>query len=410
VFNRRRKLLHPADRGPLKIMFVITDMRVGGAETLLVNLIRKLDRSRFSPELCCLKELGPLGEVLAKEIPTYEWVIGHKYDVGVLGRLARLMRDRGVDAVVTVGTGGDKMFWGRLAGRKAGASVILSALHSTGLPDHVEFLNRLLVPITDGFIGVAKPHGEYLARSEGCPRRKVFVIPNGVDTDKFSPQEPDESLERELNLAIDQPVATIVAALRPEKNHELFLKMAARVLRDEPAARFLVIGDGPRRSELEQLTAQLGITASVSFLGTRSDVPRLLGLTDVLVLSSHMEANPVSILEALACGKPVVATNVGSIFESVEEGVSGYLVPPGDEAALAARVVELFRQPEKARMMGLAGRDHVQRNWSLDRMVNGYQDLVEKIYLAKWARRSGCRGKPTGSNTQEEERPTVAAF
>src|SRR5687767_11502577 len=107
-------LIPLADRGPLRVLFVITSMPVGGAETLLVNLIRRLDRARFEPELCCLKEPGPLGEELAGEIPTHCGFIGHKYDFLVLRRLTRLLRERKIDAVVTVGAG-DKMFWGRLA-------------------------------------------------------------------------------------------------------------------------------------------------------------------------------------------------------------------------------------------------------------------------------------------------------
>jgi glycosyltransferase involved in cell wall biosynthesis len=185
-----------------------------------------------------------------------------------------------------------------------------------------------------------------------------------------------------------QPVAAIVAALRPEKNHELFLRAAARIASDRPEARFLIIGDGPRRGELERLTAELGIDRNVLFLGTRSDVQRILSLATALVLSSHMEANPVSILEALACARPVVATRVGSIAESVEHGVCGYLVTPGDEAELAARVDDLLGQPELARRMGQAGRERVVRNGSLERMVEGYQDLIEGIYTAK------CRVSP----------------
>ena len=99
----------------------------------------------------------------------------------------RLMRQRRIDAVVTVGTGGDKMFWGRLAGWLAGVPVICSALHSTGLPDHVELPNRLLAPLTDAFIAVAEPHGRYLAEHEGCPAKKIRVIPNGVDVRAVPP-------------------------------------------------------------------------------------------------------------------------------------------------------------------------------------------------------------------------------
>ena len=374
-----------AERAPLRVMFVITCMPVGGAETLLVNLVRRLDRDRFLPELCCLKYFGPLGEVLAAEIPAFTGLLKNKYDVAVLSRLTRLLQRRRVDAVITVGTGGDKMFWGRLAAWRAGVPVIASALHSTGLPDHVEWLNRRLAPITDAFIAVAEPHARYLAEQEGCPPDKVRVIPNGVDTERFRPLAADDRLRATLKLTPSAPVAAIIAALRPEKNHELFLAAAARIYRARPDARFLVIGDGAERSKLETLASQLDLNDAVSFLGTRSDVPELLSLVDVLMLTSHMEANPVSILEALACGKPVVATRVGSIPESIHDGENGYLVPPGGEEALASRVLELFNAPELARQFGQAGRRRVVDDWSLERMVSGYEQLIEGIYASKAA-------------------------
>jgi len=383
MFRRRRQLLPLSDRGPLKVLFVITSMPVGGAETLLVNLVRRMDRSRFLPELCCLKEFGPLGEVLAQDIPAVEKLIRHKYDYQVVGRMARLMTERKIDAVVTVGTGGDKMFWGRLAAWRSGVPVVLSALHSTGLPDHVELPNRLLEPITDGFIGCAVPHGEYLAKHEGCPKKKVFVIPNGVDVDRFRPLEPSAELRTELKLEDGAPTAAIVAALRPEKNHELFLRAAALVHGRLPEAQFLVIGDGNGRQALEALAGELGIDSAVRFLGTRKDIPELLALTNVLVLSSHMEANPVSIMEGLACGKPVVATRVGSIPETVHEGVSGFLVDPGNAEQMSSRIEQLFRNPTLSRELGTAGRAHIAGHWSLDQMVDGYQDLIKSIYLGK---------------------------
>ena len=381
---RLRGPLKPAaDRGPLRVMFVITSMPVGGAETLLVNLVRRMDRTHFVTELCCLKYFGPLGETLAREIPAFTGLLEHKYDFGVLGRLTRLFVERRIDAVITVGTGGDKMFWGRMAAWRAGVPVIASALHSTGLPDHVEWLNRQLAPLTDAFIAVAAPHAVYLAEHEGCPAAKVRVIPNGVDIERFRPLEPEAALRGELGLAPEAPVAAIVAALRPEKNHELFLRAAAQVREKVPNARFLIIGDGERRAALEALTVELQLGDAVQFLGTRSDVPEVLALTHVLVLSSHMEANPVSILEALACGKPVVATRVGSIPETVKEGVNGYLVAPGDAEQLADRIGALLADRGLARQFGAAGRELVVRQWSLERMVEGYQDLIAGIYASK---------------------------
>jgi glycosyltransferase involved in cell wall biosynthesis len=367
---------------PLRTLFIHTSMPVGGAETLTVSLIRRLNRDRFAPELCCLKEPGPLGEMLAAEIPVHHSLLASKYDLRIWGRLTKLLRERQIDAVITVGAG-DKMFWGRLAARRDRVPVVLSALHSTGWPDGIGRLNRRLTPITDGFIAVAPSHGRFLIDKERLPAGKVFVIPNGVDTKRFAPVPDTSVVRRELGIGPTDPVVTIVAALRPEKNHELFLTMASRVLCELPAAQFLIIGDGSRRESLEQLARTLGIDKRVRFLGSRSDVPRLLSATDVFALTSHNEANPVSILEAMSVGRPVVATDVGSIREAVSEGQTGHLVPPGDADQLTSRVLELASDQLRARTMGAIAREKVVDRWSLDVMVQGYERLIDKIYARK---------------------------
>jgi glycosyltransferase involved in cell wall biosynthesis len=366
----------------LRVMFLVTSMPVGGAETLLAALVRRLDRRHFLPEIGCMKEQGPLGELLAAEIPVHHDLLAHKYDLRVWPRLTHLLRDRQIDAVVTVGAG-DKMFWGRLAAKRVGVPVVLSALHSTGWPDGVGRLNRLLTSITDGFIAVADSHGEFLATREGFPAERVFVIPNGVDTARFAPLPDAASVRHEIGVGPTDPVVSIVAVLRPEKNHELFLDVVRRVTQQTADAKFLIVGDGPRREQLEQLAAELGVAASVRFLGTRDDVPRLLSTSNVFALTSHNEASPVSILEAMSVGKPVVATNVGSIGEAVSDGHTGYLVPSGDAAAFAQCVVELVENPLRAQAMGVAAREAVVARWSVDAMVRGYERLIASIYQQK---------------------------
>ena len=375
---------------PLNVMFVITSMPVGGAETLLVNLTRRFDKTRIKPLIGCLKERGVLGDELADEIPVFENLIHHKYDVAVSRRLRKLFRKNEVDAVITVGAG-DKMFWGRLAARGAGVPVILSALHSTGWPDGVGRLNRLLTSITDGFIAVAKHHAEFLVEFEKFPQGKVFMIPNGIDTGRFrSSDESRNQWRTDVGIPADSPVLGIVAALRPEKNHELFLECAARTLEKVPNAHFVIAGDGPRRADLEALTADKAITDNVHFLGSVSDIPGVLSMVDVFALTSHNEASPVSILEALSCGRPVVATDVGSIKESVIEGTTGYLCEAGNADDISARWIELMSDPELREAMGRKGRAHVIDNSSLDSMTDGYTELVESLYdQNKSARRPG---------------------
>lgn len=397
------------DRCPLRVLFVITNMPVGGAETLLCQIIRRMDRERFSPEICCLKDLGPLGEQMAKEVPAFSHLIDHKYDWRVLGRLRELIRLRQIDAVITVGTGGDKMFWGRLAAWLEGVPVIASALHSTGLPDRVERINRLLAPVTDAFIGVAPSHGDYLAEHEGCPRKKVVVVPNGVDVERFHPRWPDRQLGQQLWLTPELPVIGTVAALRPEKNHEMLLRVTARLRRRFPELRLLIVGDGPRRRALEQLAAELPLDGCVHFLGTRADVPEVLSLLEVFVLTSHMEANPVSILEAMASEKPVVAPRVGSVPDVVRDDETGHLFPAGDEQAATEAIGRLLVDRERAAAMGRAGREEVLRHWSVGRMVEGYERMVVDIYNRKLARRQrGSLGRGDACQYDAELTRTTA--
>ncbi|HEY2761799.1 MAG TPA: glycosyltransferase, partial [Pirellulales bacterium] len=232
------------------------------------------------------------------------------------------------------------------------------------------------------------------------------IIPNGVDTEKYCTEaleqypiigdnEPttignhrlvNNQLRNELRIPRAAPLVGIVALLRPEKNHELFLRVAARVRRDVPESQFLIVGDGPHRGELEQLAIELGLTDCVHFLGRRSDISQLLRILDVFVLTSHNEANPVSILEALSSGVPVVSTAVGSIPETVIDAVTGYLVEPGDELTMARRIAQLLQDPAQAHTLGTVGRKTVVENWSIQPMVNGYEELIEQLYRQK----TGC--------------------
>ncbi|MFG0264288.1 MAG: glycosyltransferase family 4 protein [Rhodopirellula sp. JB055] len=366
-------------------MFVITSMPVGGAETLLVNLMRRMDPNEIQPEVICLKEPGPLGVEIADEFPVHSDLIGGKYDIAVLPRLARLMRRQNADAVITVGAG-DKMFWGRLAAKMAGVPVIASALHSTGWPDGVGRLNRLLTRITDAFIGVAESHGEFLRTFEKFPPNKVHVIRNGVDCDRFHPSaecRTSPNVREELGVAADTPLIGIVAALRSEKNHSMLVHAVAKLRELHPKLHTMIIGEGPERATIEPLIDELGLADRVHLLGNRSDTPRLLAAMDVFTLCSLNEASPVSILEALACETPVVATDVGSISETVLPGRTGELVPSEDLDSFVVAIDRLLNDDDLRSEMGQNGRELVQATGSLQSMVDGYQKLVHQIFAKK---------------------------
>ena len=242
----------------------------------------------------------------------------------------------------------------------------------------------MLTGITDGFIAVAKQHAQFQIEHEKFPFEKVFLIPNGIDTDRFQFSEDSRVQWRQkLGIHSDTPVVGIVAALRPEKNHELFLESARRVLSNFNDAKFVVVGDGPERTKLEELSKAKGIDSQVIFTGATQDIPGALSMMDLFALTSHNEASPVSIMEAFACQRPVVSTDVGSISETVIEGESGFLVTPDSAAEMGQRWIELLRDRGKRQKFGEVGRKHVVENSSLQSMTDGYTQLIESTYAVK---------------------------
>jgi glycosyltransferase involved in cell wall biosynthesis len=360
-------------------LFIITSMPVGGAETLLVNMMRRMNPDRVRPEVVCLKEPGLLGEEIAKEFPLHSNLLAGKWDLRVLPRLIRLFHRRHADVVITVGAG-DKMFWGRLAASIAGVPGIASALHSTGWPDGVGRINRLLTPITDAFIAVAQSHGDFLREFERFPADKVRVIRNGVDCDRFHPDAAARtSVRDELGIPGGAALVGIVAALRSEKNHAMMVQAAARLRAAHPGAHWIVVGDGPERASIESLCRELHVQDRVHLLGTRHDTPRLVAALDLFTLCSLNEASPVSLLEALACGVPVVATHVGSVAESVIDGTTGLLVPSRDVNAFSDAIGGLLANASQRRELGDQGRQLVLQSGSLQSMVDGYERLATEL-------------------------------
>jgi glycosyltransferase involved in cell wall biosynthesis len=231
----------------------------------------------------------------------------------------------------------------------------------------------------DRVIAVGRNQARYLVEEEGVRPERIAIVPNGIDAAEFAPDADGGQLRASLGLASDSRVAGIVAALRPEKNHELFLEAASRVVRSVSGARFLVVGGGRRQEALERLASELGIADAVSFLGERSDGRSLIRAFDVAVLCSHpvVETLPVSVMEAMAWAKPVVSTRVGDVDSLVEDGVTGILVPPGSVDQLAGAMARLLNDPVRAREMGRRGRDKVVSEFSLERSVRALEDLIE---------------------------------
>ena len=368
----------------IPVLFLETSLRVGGTETVLTHLMRRMDRQRFRPVLCCLYEPGPLGTQLILENREVVHSLGcRSWDPRILFRLAGLLRRERV-AVLFIVNQPVTQLWGTLCGFLARVPVRVAAIRSTGKVHRVRrrlWINRFTFRWMTRVTALSRTHKEYLVEREGIPAGKIEIVPNGVELERFGAPAGAGSLRRELGIDARAPVAGIVAMLRPEKNHGMFLKAAAEVRRSVPDAVFLVVGDGPERASLEALASELGVREAVRFLGVRSDVPDLLALVDVAVLSSHPVVETLSnaVLEYMAAGKPVVATRVGSVPEQVADGQTGFLVEPGDARAMAGRLVELLKDEALRRRMGAAGLDRVKERYSMDRMIRETECLFSRL-------------------------------
>ncbi len=374
-----------ADR--LRVAFVVDSLVVGGAERVVQALASGLGHEGFEVVVGCLRSPGPIGEALrTRGIRVDEGLATRRADPLQIPAVIRWLRGVGADVVLVLDHS-NALFFGRVAARFAGLPAVV-AVHRTRRADGSPSLgriDRLLEPWTAAVIAVSRGHAEYLEHEEGVDRSRLRVVHNGVDVDRFAAAaEPTSRAPARTRLGIPSGavVFAVVAALRPEKNHESLLRaMAAPELEH---ARLAVVGDGERREGLQTLAAELGVDTRVHWLGWRDDVERVLAAVDGLVLPSHpnVETFPMCVLEAMAAARPVVATRVGSLDEMVEDGRTGWLVPPDDPAALTAALVRAASDPDERGRRGEAGRARVAKNFTEMQMVSGVAAVLREVARA----------------------------
>lgn len=363
-------------------MFVVPDLHTGGAERHVTTLAPKLDPDRFEPSVICIGEQGELFAALPKAgVKSTALNLGGKRNaIRALCQLISRMRSDRPDIVVMRGYNAEIL--GRIASIIAGVGRNVVWVHSaTNIQPRSRLralADRLLIHWTSSYFGVAEAQRPYIVDGLHCPDHKVRIIHNGVELALFDVR-CDRGILTQFGIDAEQPVVGIIASLRDEKDHPTLLRAARAVLDDVPEAQFLIVGDGPTRSELEALSFELGIADNVHFAGARKDIPQLLSAIDVFTLSSVTEAFPMSVLEAMACARPVVCTDVGGVSEVVENGVSGFLVPPSNPAQLAARLTGLLSRPDLMKRMGEAGRRRIEADYSLDRSVQETELAFEEI-------------------------------
>ena len=379
----------------ITVVYLIGTLDRGGTEGQLVELVTRLDRRRFRPVVCSLSSGGPHAEALrAAGIPVH--VIGFRgFKRGLwtllflpriaaeLWRLVRLLR---VERPAIVH---GFLFWayviGAFAARAAGVPVVIASRRSLGLfkadKRHHLWLERLANRWTHLLVANSEAVKQDVMAQERVAGPKIRVVYNGIDTAQSAPP-PDPALRERLGISPNAPILEVVANLIEYKGHRFFLEACRLVHAARPDARVLLIGEGPCRRELERRTAEIGLEGMVHLLGSRGDVPALLALADLLVLPSLQEGFPNAVLEAMAAGKPVVASRVGGVSEAVIHGSTGLLVPPGDPAALAGAILELLDDPARAAAMGRAGRERTAERFGMARMVEETQEIYEELLHA----------------------------
>ena len=377
------------------VLLMVDSFDVGGAEGQILLLARLLMKSgRYGVRLACLNRRGKLhAEAEALGVgPIPEFPLTSFYDANMARQLRRFRAYAREQEIKVVHTDG---FYTNVFGILGGAVA--------GVPARVAFRGETAGWRTRGqdaverfvyrLASVVHANSEACKRyllERGVPESRIAVVYNGLDLGRVTPAP---GLTRAEALAAcglpseeGRRFVTIVANVQHRvKDHPTFLRAAARVRAAVPEAAFVVAGEGELMNELRGLTVELGISDDVFFIGRCERVAELLFVSDVCVLSSKAEGFSNSILEYMAAARPVVVTDVGGAREAVAEGETGFIVPPGDDAAMGARIVELLREPERARSMGTRGKMVVEEKFScgaqLERAAELYDQLLQRPTL-----------------------------
>jgi glycosyltransferase involved in cell wall biosynthesis len=376
-----------AHRKSPRVEILASTLVTGGAERVIEALALGLPRHGCAVRVLCLHEPGEVGEAIARSgVPVVSRIARVRFDAFAFIRLASALRGSS-DGVLLSLDHHDALCVGAIASRCAGMKHRLAAIHSTGLWGKASSFSRsdrLVLRAYERIVALANAHADYLVEREGIERSKVRIIPNGVDTERFRPARNEEErarVRRTLSIPLERFVVAVVAALRPEKNHALLLEAASRIAKSRGEFLFLIVGEGTEGPRLQRMARERSLGGCVRFMGRRSDVSDILAASDASVLCSYpvVETFPLVLLEAMACGVAVVATDVGAVREMLVSGEEGIIVPPGDADALATALVSLAGQSEMRRRIGSRARDRVVRDFTVETMVKRYAALIAEV-------------------------------
>jgi glycosyltransferase involved in cell wall biosynthesis len=380
----------PPGREKIRVVELLATGTNGGAQEHVYNLVTRIDRSRYDVSVLSLTPGSAVRRIERAGIPTC--VIEAGSDAEAIEAVAATLGASGADVVhnhmyhaEVIGT---QAAWrvAELGGRRP---LVVGTVHSSRIrSDEDRDLVRSLTPRMDHLIAVSQAIVAKI-RDEGRDLAPVSLIYNGVDLERYSHQEPCCTLHEEYGMPADAPIVGVVARLEPEKGHPTLLDAWPLVRREVPGACLLVVGEGSRLEELQAQAASLGIAGSVVFTGRREDVPAVTAALDVAVLPSYREAQGLSILEAMALGRPVVASNVGGIPEMIEDGFTGILVPSHDPGALAAGIVRFLTDHPYADTVARAAKEMVHERFCVELMVRAIETVYDQSLEAGAAALAG---------------------
>ncbi len=373
LFMKRAKVLHIIGGGDF-----------GGAEQHLLTLLKNIDGGRFQVSVACL--FAKPFALLAKEagISTVVFDMGSKLNLKIILALAAHIKKEGIDIVHTHGVRANLI--GRLAAKIAGVDHVLTTVHSVLAFDYARKLDRMVNwlserltrGLTAHFVTVCDLLAGQLV-GEGIKQDRVSTIYNGLELEKYSRSNDPGNIRAELHIPEAAPLIGIVARLHPVKGHVFLLQAVKQALAAVPGLKLLIVGSGPDRQELEHYAGALGIADAVIFTGFRQDIPEVMHMLDLVVLSSLSEGLSITIIEAMAIGKPVLATRVGGTPEIITDGQDGLLVPPADAGALADKIIYILSHPDMAKKMGQAARLTVQEKFTAAGMARKTEALYAEM-------------------------------
>lgn len=381
---------------PVRLLWLIDSLTVGGAEALTVPFARRLDRRRFELIVCALSTIAgnPVEQRLRDEgVSVVNLGARSLRDAGAFRRLESLVRTERIDLVHAHLT--YSAIWSALLSRRTRVPSVVSLHVAPAASRAVQttWRQRVLTTVRDRLmrfvisrwssrvIMVSDALREVYLAGGGMRRSTIRVVRNGIELERFQrdPAETRLRLMREFDVPPDVPIVVTVSVLREGKGIEVLLDAARHV----PGACFLIAGDGPKAEEWRQLARRNGVEPRIRWAGYRVDVDALLAGCDLFAHPTLSDAFPTVLLEAMAAGLPVVASNVGGVPEIVEPEVTGLLVPPGDPMQLAGAIADLLSNRERVRKMGeqarlVAGRQFSTSAW-IERLAAVYAEVLEEI-------------------------------